>query len=218
MQNLSTAYHPQTDGQSERTNQMMEGLLRIFCNHQANDWAEWLSVVQYIINSQPSSTTKKAPYKLWMGHIPRAHQVIKDLKVPNLVERQNTLETVREEAALAMRRAQESWVKPTNYKPYQEGDKVWLEATNLHTTHPTKKLGPKRYGPFKVLERVRHVNFHLELPVHWKIHNIFHAKLLHPYTETEEHGENFTEPPPDLIEGVAEWEVEKILDMRTWRS
>lgn len=50
-QNLSTAYHPQTDRQSERTNQTMEGLLRIFCNHQANDWAEWLPVVQYIINS-----------------------------------------------------------------------------------------------------------------------------------------------------------------------
>ena len=44
-QNLSTAYHPQTDGQLERTNQMMEGLLRIFCNHQANNWVEWLSVV-----------------------------------------------------------------------------------------------------------------------------------------------------------------------------
>ena len=142
-QNLSTAYHPQTDGQSERTNQTMEGLLRIFCNHQANDWAEWLPVVQYIINSRPSSTTKKVPYELWMGHIPRAHQAVKDLKVPNLAERQKTLETVREEVALAMQHAQELWVRPTNYKPYQEGDKVWLEATNLHTTHPTKKLGLK---------------------------------------------------------------------------
>ena len=93
-QNLSTAYHLQTDGQSERTNQTMEGLLRIFCNHQANDWTEWLSVIQYIINSRPSSMTKKAPYELWMGHVPRAHQVAKDLKVPNLVERQKTLETV----------------------------------------------------------------------------------------------------------------------------
>ena len=107
-QNLSTAYHPQTDGQSERMNQTMEGLLRIFCNHQANDWAEWLSVVQYIINSRPSSTTKKVPYELWMGHIPRVHQVIKDPKVPNLAERQKTLETMREEAALAMQHAQES--------------------------------------------------------------------------------------------------------------
>ena len=215
-QNLSTAYHPQTDGQSERTNQTMEGLLRIFCNRQANDWAEWLPVVQYIINSRPSSMTKKAPYELWMGHIPQAHQAVKDLKVPNLVERQKMLETVREEVALAMQHAQESWIKPTNYQPYQEGDKVWLEATNLHTTHPTKKLGPKRYGPFKVLEAVGHVNFRLELPAHWKIHNIFHTKLLHPYKETTEYGENFTEPPPDLVDGVAEWEVEKILDMRMW--
>ena len=217
-QNLSMAYHPQTNGQSERTNQTMEGLLRIFCNRQASDWAEWLPVVQYIINSRPSSTTKKVPYELWMGHIPRAHQAVKDPKVLNLEERQKTLETVQEEAALTMQHTQESWVRPTNYKPYQEGDKVWLEATNLHTTHPTKKLGPKRYRPFKVLEAVGHVNFCLELPVHWKIHNIFHAKLLHPYKETMEYGENFMEPPPDLIEGVAEWEVEKILDMRTRRS
>ena len=66
-QNLSTAYHPQTDGQSERTNQTMEDLLRIYCNHQQNDWSEWLALVQYIINSRPSSTTKETPYDLWMG-------------------------------------------------------------------------------------------------------------------------------------------------------
>ena len=117
-----------------------------------------------------------------------------------------------------MQHVQESWVKPTNYKPYQEGDKVWLEATHLHTTHPTKKLSPKHYGPFEVLEVVGPVNFCLKLPAYWKIHNVFHTKLLHPYKETEEHRENFMEPPPDLIEGEPEWEVEKILDMRTRRS
>ena len=182
----------------------MEGLLRIFCNHQANDWAKWLPVVQYIINSRPLSTTKKIPYELWMGHVPRAHQPIKDSKVPDLMARQKVLEVIREEAALAMQQAQESWIRPTNYKPYQKGDRVWLKATHLHTMHPTKKLGSKRYRPFKVLETVSHVNFCLELPVHWKIHNVFHTKLLHPYMETEAHGENFTEPPPDLIEGVVE--------------
>ena len=174
-------------------------------------------MVQYIINSRPSSITKKVPYEVWMGHIPRAHQAVKDLKVPDLMTRQRNLETIREEAALAMQHAQESWTKPTNYKPYQKGDRVWLEGTNLHTTHPTRKLGPRRYGPFKVREGVGHTNFRLELPSHWKIHNIFHTKLLHPYKETEEHRENFTEPPPDLINGEPEWEVEQILDMRTRR-
>ena len=87
-QNMSTTYHPQTDGQSERTNQTMKGLLWIFCNHQADDWAEWLVVVQYIINSHPSSTTKRVLYELWMRHNPWVHQAVEDLKVPNLAIRQ----------------------------------------------------------------------------------------------------------------------------------
>ena len=118
---------------------------------------------------------------------------------------------------LAMQHVQESWVKPTNCKPYQKGDQVWLEGTNLHTTHPTQKLGPKRYRPFKVQEVVGHTNFRLELPSHWKIHDVFYTKLLHSYKETKEHGENFTEPPPDLIDGEPEWKVEQILDIRTRR-
>ena len=68
-QNLSMAYHPQTDGQSERTNQMMEGLLRIFCNHQANDWVEWLPVVQYIINSQPRRPHTNSGWDIYQEHI-----------------------------------------------------------------------------------------------------------------------------------------------------
>ena len=166
----------------------MEGLLWIFCNHQANNWAEWLPVVQYIINSHPSSTTKRAPYKSWMGYIPHAHQAVKELKVPDLVTWQKTLESIKEEAALAMQHTQESWKKPTNYKPYKKGNHMWLEVINLHTTHLIKKLRPKQYGPFRVHKVVEQVNFRLELPPHWRIHDFFHAKLLHPYKETEEHG------------------------------
>jgi len=66
LQNLSTAYHPQTDRQSEKTNQHIETALRIYCNYQQNDWAHWLPIVQYAINARPSATMKQAPYKLWM--------------------------------------------------------------------------------------------------------------------------------------------------------
>jgi hypothetical protein len=58
------------------------------------------------------------------------------------------------------------------------------------------------------------VTYRLSLPERWKIHNAFHATLLSPYVEMEEHGVNFTELPPDLIEGEPEWEVEKILGSR----
>ena len=62
------------------------------------------------------------------------------------------------------------------------------------------------------------VNFRLELPSHWKIHDDFHTKLLHPYKKTEEYGETFMEPPPDLVDDEPEWEVEQILDERMQRS
>ena len=100
------------------------------------------------------------------------------------------------------------------YKPLKPNDKVWLEATNLQTTHPTAKLAPKRYGPFNILKKVLDVVYQLELPPKWKIHNVFHTSLLMPYTETEQHGPNYLEPPPDIIEGEPEFEVEQIVGSR----
>jgi hypothetical protein len=65
--NMSTAYHPQTDGQSERTNQSVETILRVFCNQAQDNWREWLPVVQYILNARPSATTKQTPYESMDG-------------------------------------------------------------------------------------------------------------------------------------------------------
>jgi hypothetical protein len=98
------------------------------------------------------------------------------------------------------------------FRPYEEGEQVWIEGTNLKTLYPSAKLGPKRYGPFKVLKQFSNAVYRVEIPRRWKIHNVFHANLLTPYKETELHGPNFTRPPPDLIEGEEEFEVEKILD------
>jgi Chromo (CHRromatin Organisation MOdifier) domain len=78
--------------------------------------------------------------------------------------------------------------------------------------HPTTKLRPKQYGPLQVAEAISPVTYRLELPVQWKIHNTFHASLLHPYKETEAHGANYTKPLPDIVEGQEEWGVEKVLD------
>jgi hypothetical protein len=73
-------------------------------------------------------------------------------------------------------------------------------------------LGPKHFGPFLIKRVIGPVTYQLELPPQWKVHNVFHVKLLHPYKETEEYGVNFQEPPPDLIDGAEEFEVEQILD------
>src|SRR6267142_3048330 len=80
------------------------------------------------------------------------------------------------------------------------------------------KLVPRRYGPFKVAAKILDIAYWLELPDTWKIHNVFHVSLLMPYKETDKHGPNFLEPPPDLIDGEEEWEIEKILGHRTYRK
>ena len=75
----------------------------------------------------------------------------------------------------------------------------------------TSKLSLRRYGPFRVVAVISPVAYQIELPPHWKIHNVFHASLLTRYQETEQHGPNFIKLPPDIIEGEPEWEVEQIL-------
>jgi hypothetical protein len=212
--NMSTAYHPQTDGQSERTNQTLEMFLRIFCNHQQNDWAKLLPVAQYALNARRSTTTKKAPFEALIGYIPSVHQHAAITRFQNIEDRLSAIKVIRREAQSHMKHTQDLLIMTNAFKPYTLGQRVWLEATNLRTTHPTAKLRPKRYGPFTITRIISHVAYQLDLPLQWKIHNVFHAAYLSPYKETEEHGPNFPEPPPDLIEGEKEYEVERIINMR----
>ena len=103
----------------------------------------------------------------------------------------------------------------TKFRPFLQGQKVWLEGTNLKLTHPTTKLAPQHYGPFLIVRILSPVVYQLTLPPQWKqkhIHNVFHPSLLTPYHETTEHGPNFPAPPPDVIEGETEYELECILD------
>jgi hypothetical protein len=99
---------------------------------------------------------------------------------------------------------------------YQIGDQVWLEGRHLRTNQPTAKLAPKRHRPFRVIQVMSAVNYRLELPTQWSIHDVFHTDLLTPYHETPIHGANYQRPLPDLVEGVEEYEVEKVLDSRRY--
>jgi hypothetical protein len=95
------------------------------------------------------------------------------------------------------------------------GNSMWLEATNTHSNCPSWKLDNKRYGPFKVEEKVGDQAYHLKLPETWAIHNIFHSTLL-----TRTHAVEFdsqkkpTPPPPDIIEEEEKYEIEEIYGHR----
>jgi hypothetical protein len=162
-----------------------------------------------------NETTKKTPFDLLIGVTPPSHYPMP--KQPALDDnRLDQLQEVRVKAKEAVLKAQDitRHKKISKYVPYEEGDRVWLEGKNLKTTHPTAKLAPKWYGPFTIKKKISDIVFQLELPNQWKIHNVFHASLLSPYLKTNIHGPNYPEPPPDIIEGEPEFEVEQIVGSR----
>jgi len=133
-------------------------------------------------------------------------------------ERLSAIEEARKAAQEAQCKAQESWItNRPRHSPFSIGSKVWLEGTNLRLpANITTKLSPRWYGPFMVAAQISKVAYRLKLPPHWKIHDVFHASLLTSYKETNIHGPNFIELPPNVIEGEPEWEVEQILKERTF--
>jgi len=136
-------------------------------------------------------------------------------KVPTAEEHLSKLDQIRKEVEASQKIANQV-IQETRHKygttppSFVKGDQVWLDGKNLRLMYPKLSLAPKRYGPFKVADVLGPVTFRLKLPPRWKIHDVFHIGLLMPYKETEAHGPNFTRPPPDLIEGSEEYEVESI--------
>jgi len=158
--------------------------------------------------------TKHSPFEVLMGFLPKGHQVFRQSRAGKIMKRLDRISQLHQEVELNIKHAQELAIKGSNFKLFAQGQNIWLDSKNLKTTHPATKLHPKCYGPFTVTKVISHVAYQLDLPPSWKIHNVFHASLLSPYKETPEHGQNFPEPLPELIEGEQEWEVERIVGTR----
>ena len=150
-----------------------------------------------------------------MGYSPRAEIFDVTSSIPTVTLRLRDWKKAREDAQKLMIKAQKKWTKgKTPVQRYKIGDQVWLEGRNLQIDWPSAKLAPKRHGPFRIKKVLSPIVYQLELPSQWKIHDVFHVDLLTPYRETELHGPNFTRPPPDLINGEEEYEIEEIIQSR----
>jgi hypothetical protein len=116
-------YHPQTDGQSERTNQWLEQYLRIFGNYSQNDWANWLPLAQYVHNLWMNEMTKQTPSNLLIGGLPVSHYLMTEDQLSE-DKRMDCIHEMRSRAKEAITKAQDIMKskKGTNYKPYHEGD------------------------------------------------------------------------------------------------
>jgi hypothetical protein len=151
---LSTTYHPQTDGQTERANQEIETYLRIFCANKPHDWSKFLTSAEFVHNSVPHSSTKVSPFSLILGYEPRAYPPLGKTFLPALEGCLSSLEAARKEALAAHESARRIMTERSSRKfsSWKVGNKVWLEATNLRIPYPSRKLAPKRHGPFEIAQ------------------------------------------------------------------
>ena len=211
---LSTAFHPQTDGTTERFNQEIEAYLAIYCSGNPENWSNMLPTLEFTHNNRRHADRTLTSFELMFGTPPLAIPTsFSHTKFPDTKERLEGLARGRTEALAAHELARRRMLGRVQGKgpTFLKGDRVWLDSRNLKLKYESKKIAPKRQGPFLIKEVLGPITYRLELPKQWKIHDVFHASLLSPYVETETYGENFPQPPPDVVNGEEEWEVESIL-------
>ena len=172
----------------------------------------YLPIAEFAHNSWPHDVSKKTPHELLFGLNPTVDVTPSGVNnSPLATDRLLALQQARLHAAEALKHRYVSRKPPINFTI---GDKVWLESKNLNLNLPTRKFAPRRIGPFPITKQISPMAYRLALPEHMKIHNMFHVDLLTPFVETHAHGPADTPPPPDLIDGHEEQEVEAILDSR----
>ena len=216
---LSTAYHPETDGQTERVNQILEQYLRCYVNYLQKDWSDLLPLAEFAYNNTPQDSIGMTPFFANKGYHPILNVDIAKVKGTRI------LETAQDWASLntyLKERLQQSFDKAALYfdegrtqaPKWKVGDKVYLNTKNIKTKRPTKKLDWKNFGPFKIIECIGTHAYRLELPPQWKIHNVFHVNLLskaHPdkYPQRKIKGQ-----PEVELEDEQEYEIERILNIK----
>ena len=150
-QNVSTASHPRTDGQAERSNQWLEQYLCFWVDHQQTNWHHYLPLAKFAHNSWKNETTGKSPFEILMGYSPRAEIFDVTSSIPTVALRLRDWKKAWEDTQKLMIKAQKKWTKGKELEQrYKTGDQVWLEGRNLQIDRPSVKLAPKRYGPFTI--------------------------------------------------------------------
>lgn len=219
--NLSTAYQPSSDGQTEVTNATgVEDFLRTFCNHRQDDWDEQLPFAEFAYNNSVHSSTGVSPFMASLGYNPTFTTMPSEAQSnPSAEERIQRIHTVQQEIQSAMTLAQERqkrfFDRHRQAAPeYEVGQKVWLSSENITTDRPSAKLAAKRLGPFEVRKKISSHAYELALPPSMKNHPVFHISRLTPHVPDSIPGRIQVPPPPVVVDDDEEWEVEDILSSK----
>jgi hypothetical protein len=168
---MSMAYHPQTDGQTEHVNQVLEGYLRTFMSRRQDNWDDLLPSGEFHYNNSQHSSTQQTPFMLDTRSNPRMgfepQQPRSNLESVNEFTEHMALGI--EEAKAALTKVKDEYTMYYNHQRepasvFAPGDRVWLDGSNITTNRPSSKLSHRRLGPFVVKACVSHGTYRLALP------------------------------------------------------
>jgi hypothetical protein len=216
----SSAYHLQTDGQTERSNQELEQYLWLFVSERQDNWDELLLLAEFSYNNHVHSSTQQTPFMLDPGRHPRMgfepQQLQSHVELVN--EFKDWMGKGLEEAKAALTKAKDKYAQYYNCQrtpapEYKPGDMVFLDASNIKTTQPSKKLAHQHLGLYMVEEKVGHSYWLCLLPTLCHLWPVFLVIKLTPTPPDPIPGCRQDEPPPPiLMDRQEEYEVEDILD------
>ncbi|QRW24417.1 Retrotransposable element Tf2 protein [Rhizoctonia solani] len=208
---FSSAYHPQSNGQTERVNPSIEHFLRAYLGVNQRDWTKWLPMAEFAYNNAVHSSTGKTPFKALYGWEPTLTPSNIPTDVPEADELAQTMEAQWKEVELALWQAKQRMTagESGSLTEFKIGEEAWLDAKNVNLKTLSPKLTEQHLGPFKVTEKISDRAYRLELPPTMRIHNVFYMGLLSKVKRDNKHAfEN--RPPPVTVDGEEEYEVEGI--------
>ncbi|PHJ15811.1 retrotransposon ty3-gypsy subclass, partial [Cystoisospora suis] len=219
---MSTAYHPQSDGQAERTNQTTEQMLRCCLVGNETKWEKVLPLLEFAYNSTQHASANATPFELIYGFFP-AKPICQQLNLPTAA----ALGLLPLQAAIKLQKAKQQLQKAQDYQKkyadrhrrpvlFQPGQSVRLRSTHLPLHEYAKALRPKYVGPFTIQRMEGQNAAEVELPPSWLIHPVFHVSLLRPVTTAPGHLARETRVQQPLRD--EEYQIEGILNHRVTRA
>jgi hypothetical protein len=183
----SSAYHPQSNSQTERVNQCLENYLRCMVCLEPKKWLSWLSVAEWWYNTSYHSSLQSTPFEALYGYPP---PLVNEIVVPGpdspaldfIKQKQYMIRKLKENLAQAQARMKKFADLKRSERQFSVGDFVYLKLQPFkHTAfaiHQNLKLTTKFYGAFKILEKIGLVAYKLQLPDLAGIHLVFHVSQL----------------------------------------
>lgn len=218
--NFSTAYHPQSNGSTERVNQDLETFLRLNINSSQDDWVDYLPWAEFAHNNSYHSSTGVSPFFTTFGLHPRPPEFrsCPSLDLPAVSRSLDSFANIWKKVHVNLRRSSARYKRWADRKRWRIpkfciGDQVWLSTRNLRLRVPTMKFAPRFIVPYSITKIINPVSYKLKLPPFLKIPASFHVSLLKPLVLNRFQKTLPKSPRIRTSRGV-EFEVKKILDSR----